>query len=81
MKEVKNMTREMNDKWQAKRYHDMMESQLASACYSNCEWDCNLCKGDNCEYCENKDNKPEPELNPLVKEFFEHCCKLPKLEG
>ena len=33
-----------------------------------------------CDKCNNIKPK-EREINPLVKEFFEHCCNMPKLEG
>ena len=61
------------------KYHDRMESQLAAGVYKDLEFDCKLCaeKPDLCPYCEGY----KPEVNEDIKEFFEHCCKMPKLEG
>lgn len=61
------MTREMNDNWQAKQWHDAMERELAYAAHKGEEWDCNLCAEapNGCPYCEGY----KPELNPDIAEF------------
>ena len=61
------MTREMNKPdWHKKYYASIHCAPLAEKCY--------ICGNDICKY-----RIKERVLNPDIKEFFENCCRMEKV--